>query len=311
MLRKKLLPIGLFFIALFIFSCKKKDADPRANYVDITMNILDENNQALSGAKVYILSSIADYEQSSALYKGVNAIDSTTSQNGQALVTIEGKKQYYLYIAYTDNTRKLVLANEGYSNVINELPKNLNVKVDIKLSPANANFGFWTTDKNLLPITLKIDEQTFTLSNSLTTPPIDVNNSSTIAYTVRKGGYSFYASNADGCVWTEAISIKNGEFKPIELTECRMNKIHFYTSSVNAAFLPIKVILNDTEEVGRIESTKESQACGEAETNTLTIKKEAGTFTYVAYSADNKCAWTGFFTVSNGSCSLVKLEECK
>ncbi|MDX2188965.1 MAG: hypothetical protein SFY32_03805 [Bacteroidota bacterium] len=305
----KLLTYSLIF--LYACTCSRNEDLPKTKSVRITLNIRDDVGNKLTNAKVYLLATLRDYELAAGNFTGKYAIDSTVSTNGVAVVNLNSNTSYWLYIQYNDEVRKLIFTNEGYSNAINDLPKNIDISVDVKLIPTSANVGFWSASDNVFPIQVVMIEDTLLLQSPRNTAPTVASDPNIVYKTIQKGTHTYYAKNALGCAWTGKFKVKSGDFLPIKLEACELGTVVFWTRTKTSTLFPISITLNEIESMPVLQTAINSDyTCGDALTGTSNEKKMAGTYSYLALSADKKCAWQGTFVIKKDTCVSVQLKPC-
>jgi hypothetical protein len=297
--------IIFFGTAMFFNNCKKTEVLPDG--VVITLNVFNEINEPIDGAKIYLFNNEADYTTSLEKRIPLNALDSSSTANGKVDLAIDTKNTFYLLIFYKDIARKLFLSNIGYKNIISNIPKGLSASVNVILTPIDGNVVFWSNNLNAFPIKLILDKDSVTITNSRSTVP-DINDlENAIFFNKNKGTYKYYAKNNVGCVWTGQIKLDNN-LKSIELETCNVGNVVFYTSLANSKHNSIKVVLNKTDTLGNIGIYQEDYACGSTNDN---FSRPAGKYVYTALSSDNKCFWSDTFSLKSGDCKAIKLDICK
>ncbi|MDX2197124.1 MAG: hypothetical protein NW207_11980 [Cytophagales bacterium] len=314
MMKKHVFINIIYFLALVILigGCgDNKTPEPRN--INLFFNVVDDNNKNVAGAQLYLFNTEADVNASIASMQALNAIDSTQSNSNatgtNAQFAISSDKMYWLYIKYNDNFRKLTLTNEGFSNTINKLPKDLDVTVKIRLSPINGNIAFWSPDVNIFPITIQFEKQTYNFAtsgepeNALSPVGLIVNR--------RAGAFKYYAKNDHGCVWTGTIDLKKGEFKTIQIQKCSVGELVFWSEEINKTFMPITIILNNADTLATLNSYTSGFVCGNTDNSILKTYREQGSYTYFATASNGTCIWTGTFDLNTDQCTAVKLDACK
>lgn len=309
----------IFFLTCvyFINGCASKEAPIEEKPIFLEITLYDDFDNKVPDAQVYIFENKADYEKTSVAYVAINANDSTKSDaNGIAKIKIESAQTLYLYIIRNEPVRNVVLTNEGQNNIINIPSKNVNISINIKLTPTNGNIAFFTFGNGILnkvPIDITLSGVSFQLKKSLTINdfavalPTTIFETGVVSNNSRFGTFKYQAKNADGCVWTGFITLRRGQFLPVELPKCEKGVVEFTTNNIpNRNNFPATIQLNGTN-YGEI-----NPAAG---VNTFSFPLEPGFYTYLirpnSDGTNSDCVWTGSFEITTDQTKSVLLEKCK
>jgi hypothetical protein len=301
--KKNLFKGLLIFSVLLFWSCSNEVPEEVAKPVTLNLTIIDgtNNDAVVAGADVYLFDNAGSFDQSSAQNKGIGFIDNAKTDNeGKVILNVEQDKNYYVFVQSISNG--IVLTNEE-SNIGN-LPKNLSVSLKIRLKATNGTFQFYSLDPSVssdninvsvigisLPTRKRID-----VSQSVVSIPSGVVNEDTLV--ARYGTYKYQAQNAKGCVWTDIITIKRGEFKAIELKSCERGSVEFDISNTSASSLNISI---DGINLGNLISVKRFDL--DFGTHTYYISGGTGT---------TQCVWTNTFTIDNAQRNIsIDLDRCR
>ena len=303
--------ILIFCLFIFANSCKVKEGfSPKL--VAVKFIITDPQDQLITGARVYLFNNQQDLEKTIAFKSAFGAVDSTVSTNGNASIEVDPEKQYYVWIVYRDQTRRITFTNNNYSYILSDLRRNIDITVRVKLTAVDGTIGFWTKDTTSLPIEIVFDNETSNLTLPLPEAPASAFVPGIALYEKNEARLKYYAKNTKGCVWTGTVAVKKGEFTPVELVACDNGEVIFWTRNQNNNLLPIQIVINGNENIGDLSFSQDTPfACGDPITNVLQMYKEPGTYTYVASTSNGPCVWTGSFTVVKNQCTVVELKVCK
>ncbi|TAF77684.1 MAG: hypothetical protein EAZ53_01975 [Bacteroidetes bacterium] len=304
----------LMLVALcFVSGCSSKDAPTEEKPVYLDITLLDDLDNLVSDAKVYVFNDKANYEKTSAAYIAINANDSTRSDaNGIAKIKIVNNQTLYLYIIKNEIVRNVVLTNEGQNNVINIASRNVNISIKIKLTPTNGNIAFYTFNNGVfykIPIEITLSGVSFNLKKSLTltdfaaSVPTTVFETGVASHNSRFGTFKYQAKNADGCVWAGFVTLKRGEFLAVQLPKCERGKVNFSAStSVTDRPFPANISINGIN-VATLQNAVSS----------FEYVLEPGFYTYFIQpnQATTDCIWTGSFEITADQTTSVVLEKCK
>jgi hypothetical protein len=305
--------IYLLLILVLSNSCKK-ESDVFPDDVSITFKVYDDNDSLVTGAKISIYDNFQSYLNGVASQNTGFSIDSGISQAAGTTFNLKAQTDYWVYVSFDDPVRLLKMSNANISSQLDKFLKSEVINARIKIAPSNANISFWSDLSNQVPITVIFNSITNTLSNTMASAPAGPGNPNALTFSVQPGTYSYYAKGPKNCLWTGQVKIANGAFKAIQLPTCNTGQITFYTTQAATIpnTFPIKIVLDNLDNAGLI-STPSSSAytCGSAlDPNALNVYRDPNTYTYVAQTADQRCTWTGTFTLSANGCMSIALPLC-
>lgn len=299
-----------------MFSCKKEVQDV-SPVVNLNFFVIDDLQQFISNATVYIYDSEASYQ--SALggnYAGF--IDSINSSSAGNTISLAPGKEYWVIINYKDLARSLDLTNVGISSKIDKLEKS-DITLNFYISPKSGFVSFWKTFSNKGQINIKVNNGSYTLDSSKTIAPTTYGDLAALNISLLPGTYSYYAvSLASGCVWNGTFTVQRGVFQTIELNPCIRGRVTFVASTFNSLHDSIAVTLNGNDFLGYINSSS-SYTCGSSSSaeqpgsgfgSYITVTRDLNNYTYVARSKDGSCSWTGSFSINSDTCFVIDLPVC-
>lgn len=308
-------------IALFAFligglvlinSCEKEEET--VNEVRFNVVVVDDLGQTVYDAKIYIFDNQTAYENalSSKVYTG--AIDSvTTSAAGQTFI-LRGEQEHWILVKAHDFVRDYDLTNIG-NGKIEKLEKNSTLDVKILISPISGEACFWSTSNNLFPITVKINGTRRTILGPRSFAPTTFDTINTGDFRLVAGTYTYQAIAANGCIWTNTVTITRGGFQAIELNPCVRGRISFTHSAYNTARGNISVVLDNNDNLGLITGSG-SYFCGtssaadpNASGSFISVTRDKNNYTYLAKSQDG-CEWVGSFEIKSDTCIHIDLTPC-
>ncbi len=320
----------LYLIILIGLVCCKTQQEVVLPPTRLTVNLLDTNgNPIVTPVNVYLFTNVANYTNSSHYYRGINYLKNDTAVNGLCFFdSLSTGTPYYIYAHYKNYSG----LNGGYyidydnedKYVVDSLTKlvngSSNTTINLTLSPANGLVSFWTPTANSpsLPITITLDNNLFgsITAPSATTPTYF--DKTTVTALAPKGKHTLYAESPNGCVWTEELVVKGGGDYSIELYGCGSvnsnntngnGNVTFWVDSSNAASLPFTISING-DTVGILYNTSTfALPCFSA--GGLTVSRPLGNYTSLAVSETNGCQLENNFTITSGSCTVVKLTSCE
>jgi hypothetical protein len=302
-----------------LLSCKREKNDFPA-ITELNIEVHKDSNTLVQGARVSVFEDLASYELAVSNRTFNSAVfNAFTDAQGRVRFELEPQKVYYVLITYFDNTVLQNFSNIGISGVLNPLPARANVFIKALIKPDDGNVIFYTTVPNKLPIEINIKpsnfqpERNFTLNSIFTANRSPNVLDSNVTYILRDpGSYTYYAKSSDGCVWQGNVVVEKGKVYPINLDKCSAGSLYFYTIPANDSLLPLRVTLNNIDEIGNITSASNLvPVCGAPTTNTLWVVRSAGLYNYVVRSASGRCVWTGTVQIPQDSCVVVRISECE
>jgi hypothetical protein len=315
MIRGTVFCLFLLIILPFINSCKK-ESDFFPDNVSINFKVYDERDSLVTGAKISIYDSYQSYLSGVASLNMGFSIDSAISSPGGATFSLKAQTDYWILTTYDDPVRLLKLSNITISSQLDKMEKSSKVNARIKIAPSNSNIAFWTDATNPVPITVIFNSLTDSIVSPIASAPIAPSSPGALNFSVQAGTYSYYAKGPRNCLWTGSVKVGNGGFKAVQLSTCNTGQITFYTPQSTAIpnTYPIKIVLdNNTANPGFISNpaTTSPYLCGSAlDPNALNIYTDPNTYTYVAQTADQRCTWTGTFTLPANGCISIQLPLC-
>lgn len=278
------------------WSCSNNVAQEQPKSIKLDLTIFDESNNLVQGANIYLLSNASDFDQSTALEKAVNPVDETISDgNGKATINLEKDKNYFLFII--KNTSGVIRTN--IENNISNLPKNLNISVNIRLKPTNGSIRFLSLNPEINSKNLQVSISGISISQKST---LVINNPTGNVFVSRYGKYKYQATDAEGCSWTGFFELFRGEAlaKDEILENCNFGKVEFLTDNISSN-LPLNLSI-DGVNFGQITANS---------TNTFSLLEGNHTYFAKSTSPTNDCVWASTFDVSSNSTFKVLLPECK
>jgi len=313
MIKGTIFCLSLVFISFFINSCKK-ESEVFPDDVTITFKVYDDRDSLISGAKISIYDSYQSYLSGVASQNVGFSVDSAISSPGGATFLLKAQTDYWILTTYHDLTRVLKLSNVSISSQLDKLEKSSVIHAKIKIAPSGANISFWSDGTNTVPIKVIFNSLTDSLVSAISVAPLVPGNPGALNFSVPAGTYSYYAKGPKNCLWTGSVKVANGGFKAIQLTTCNTGQITFYTTQSTTVpnTYPITVVLDNLDNAGQITTPSASAyTCGSPlDPNALNIYRDPNTYTYVAHTADQRCIWTGTFTLSANGCVNIQLPLC-
>ncbi|MDX2196582.1 MAG: hypothetical protein NW207_09210 [Cytophagales bacterium] len=318
---------------MFIYSCQDIQNIPPE--VTINLFVRNEFGHALLGATVYVFNNPTSYETKN-ISTAYRTATTQIATNGDTVATIvlSAETEYWVYTTYRDPLRQLTLTNYSvnngkYNGYLKRLSKRTNIDLRLIVRPEDANIIFYSTATNKLPIEISVGNfsrkggiTTHTLSAlfSLSRQPTVLDVSSTALVSQKQPGrYSYYAKSADGCVWQGDVNVTRGQSIPIDLTKCNTGTISFYTDATHSLHTPIKIHFNDQNITGEVLSITGTLATAPTCTSlataasgtTATFVRNPGLHSYIAYTKDSTCVWTGNVSLTVDQCVIIPLTKCE
>ena len=316
-LKNLFLKLFLGALLLWPLACTKESEDFRP-VSEINLLVSNEKFEKVSGATIAIFENISDYEnasQSRIYNKAYKVI--TSNSEGMATFELQPDRQYYIIVTCFDAKRNIRLTNIGTSALIKPLPKRSRIHLEMILYPENGNVIFYTTMLNKVPIDITISEKVsqkfekFDLSLVYTATSLPTISSEQVLKIQREPGiYTYYARSKSGCVWIGEFKAENAKTILIDLTQCQTGTVSFFTPAVNDSLFPLSIKLNRDEINGQLNASRQTMNCADEKSNSYTTTLKYGLYTYLIKSASGRCVWTGNFTVTDGDCLIIPIEEC-
>lgn len=284
----------------------------------LQITVFNDTNEKISGSIIYIYDTKTEYQTAVKTKDYSRAtVSATSSLQGEVEIVLKPNTKYYILASYFDSNRSIKLTNIGLSEIINNLPIYTTIFLEMKLKPETANVLFYSNSNTAIPIDIQIIDlstnikQEYILDKSYVQSTIPtLNSDNTLRISQDAGNYTYYAKNKNGCVWTGNYTNTPGKIAFINLPKCNSGVVSFFTSIDNLDFLPLTVKINNIQNTGLINNTLESMNCTSDKANAYTEILDKGLYTYLATSADGKCAWTGRFTIKGEDCLIIPLTKC-
>jgi hypothetical protein len=304
---------SLLLLTVITNSCKK-ESDVFPDDVTITFKVYDDQDSLITGAKISIYDNYQAYQNGVASQNMGFSVDSALSSATGSTFILKPKTDYWILVTYNDASRLVKLSNVNISAQLDQLDKSTVISAIIRIAPSNGNVSFWTDASNPLPITVIFNSTTSTLSTTMSGAPTSPGNTNALNFSLQPGTYSYYAKGPRNCLWTGSVKITNGGFQVVRFNTCTTGQITFYTtqSTATPGTYPITVVLDNLDNAGQISNPVASPyICGSAsDPNALNVYRDPNTYTYVAQTADQRCTWTGSFTLTANGCISVALPIC-
>lgn len=303
----------IFTFSFFLFlGCKKAEVIP-STLTTLKFTFLVNQVQNVEDVRLYLFKSVGDLEQSLAQQQPINCFDSAASVGNQLDLLIDPSQTYFLWVKYYNKQSKLSFTNIGFneSYIIEPLPNNLDVSVNVTLGAVDGNIIFWSDDQNQFPIKVSYGGRDFVLNSSvLTITDQNLSENDAVIINERNSSETYYAKNDYGCVWTGRTQFAKGKNNYIRLEPCNVGQIAFYIPQALQTQFPINIIINEDDNIGNLNGTRNFYNCGDDFTNVVYQYRNAGKYTYFANSANNGCVWAGEFEISKDSCTIIRLQTC-
>mgnify|MGYP002777325838 CR=1 FL=1 len=305
-------------VLYFLTSCKKEKVEflPVA---EVSLTVLNDRNEPVNWAQVMVFDNQKDYEESLGDLSPKNTIVNTTTatrdgKDGVAFFQLAPNKSHFLYITYYDNIRNIRFTNTYEGNIINPLPVRTTAYLKVKLAAEDGNIIFYANSSSKIPVSITVispetnNSGQYSLNEIYTGGLIpDVNSRNILKVAKSEGTYLYYAKSNDGCFWAGKVLIKKGGQTVVNFNDCKGSVVKFYAPSIDPSLFPLKVILNNKEEVGSIATATSSASCDLYQAGELSVFKDAGFYSYKVTSVDNKCVWTGSFTIMPSACIIISI----
>lgn len=330
--------IQRFLILLLIgLACCKTKTDVVLPPVKLVVDVVDTNNKPLTiSVPVYLFNDSNKYHAASDYYTGIGAILADSTINSQC--TFEGiptNNAYYVYAHYRnyttlqggyyidyDNSDNFTISQAALNvtPIANTTPQ---ITAKVIMKPVNGLVSFWTPANNseVLPIEVVVDNNVFgTVNTTFGSEPFYTNNG-VINGLVRNGSHKYKATsgNGSGCVWKDSTSIiiKGGENLTIQIPECKVGSITFWSDTSNKAALPIDIIIGISDTIGTITQTfTGAPSCSSSEiapysNDAKDSNQQTILYKYQMKSRTTGCYSVGTFTIIAGQCNSIKLPTCE
>lgn len=283
-----------------------------------SVTILDDQGQPLPGAQVRLFDNESSFTRAKVRGDYSGEVRSVTTNESGVVVfdKLNHESSYYFFANFRDRSRLVDLENFNESfRFPGFIPRGSKTDIRIQLKRADNVISFFALPENefFLPIDIFLDGDSIgRISEVVQRAPEGPNISGTISFRMRSGVTKWYARSPGGCVWTGEFSLTGAQsFVAQELQRCESGSISFWTSSENNASLPITVRLGAIDNFGTLRSAAPVTPSACFSGNTLSGNREAGTYEYIAVSADKSCSWTGTFSLTDGDCKIIYLSDCE
>ena len=289
----------LILFLFVLFSCKNtKEVTPSAS---LKLSVYIDSTVAAVGASVSIFSDQASYESALTSFNVSGALATkNTASDGSVTFTGLGAQNYWFYVIYEQNGKAYNNQNSMYTIKNSLNPGSItSAVIDLQQSPFKFYFAAPTRSSSY-PLKVTFSTDTFTIkSATANNTPLYINKN--------PGIYNYSVKGSNGCVWTGTMSTANqANSIPINLSQCFTGQVSFWTTSTNSTYLPITVILNNSDTVGIITASRTTAPSCTDITNTASIFREYNSYTYTAIS--DSCIWTGTFKINaSDTCQQIQL----
>jgi hypothetical protein len=175
--------------------------------------------------------------------------------------------------------------------------------------PRTGQVAFWTDNADLVPITVRVNDQSVGKISAAFASEPTCGQAGTITITLAVGSHSFTGSNSAGIEWEGTVDVEAGRCTTMRLYTTnsppptnRTGQVIFWTDS--AALVPITVQTNG-QAAGSVSAAFASEPnCGQ--TGGATVTLPAGTYAFTAASAAG-LQWEGTVDVEAGRCATMRL----
>ncbi len=305
----------LLLITGGLYFCKQK-VEVIIPTTDVDLLVVSTKADTLKGAIVAIFDNQDDFNQAQLTRNYSNAlkVDTTDNKGKIYFAGLKEDRRYFFAAYYNDNKtfpgNTILWDNtDGAYFFLNNLIKSSVTYSLIVLSPVEGFVTFWTQSENLTktPIGIRIGSDSIgSIATGLATAPAPFGNQA-ITYKVKKGVFNYQAKNALGCVWIDTINVVGGINKYERLPLCTFGTLSFGVPTNSTSKLPITVVLNQQDTIGQIVQSTTNVVFTCKPSNTLSVIKSPGKYTYTAISKTTGTAWTGIVNLKADSCKVVYL----
>ena len=304
------------FIGLLITSCPEP-VQPEVQATSFVINVFDDLGEALpSNVQIFIYDDENEYLEDKDLGTFTQGIPYLTDSIGSVTISdkIDHQNDYYLIIVYRDRSRFVDLDNfdADYRIPDEYIFESTDTYFNVNLKQSKSAISFYIEDfpEEQFPVSILLDGDTIgeLTINSEGIPNLPFEDN-TISYKLSKSG-QWTAISSLGCFWYGDISVGGTQtFTPIGLGECATGGVTFYSNDTTDIY-PLKVILNNNDDVGFIEEQGTPQSCFDGSYG-LSVSREPGEYSYTISSKDGACQLSGSVLFTLDSCTMVELPKCE
>lgn len=315
----------ILVMSLFLLTCNKKKEGPCIHdEAALYITVIDNNGVKIGGAVINVFDNYSSYESAKGAKNDTSFATFTGFSNAatEAELLVSPYIEQWILVTYYDSIQQKYLSSENNFSVMSALQSCSDYYITVQLDPVGGVVSFWSPSAQNIPITVKFNGITDSLTGTTLTVPVSPSNPGepqSLNFPVNAGTYSYQATSADGCSWQGEVIITDGQFIAIQLAPCERALVAFYFNSLSA--IPTDkqniTIFIDNNPVaagtltGMYSGAPITNSCQGSPVmpNILYVYMEPGVaHTYKAETVPGSnsipCIWTGTTSVLSTDCNL-------